>query len=137
MLPLSAGVETTAASYGNLGGVDTTQTPWHGHPHSAPITLPPNTAVWLAAPPPPRDFSVVAWARVADHDRLPQHPALGVTRDDWRRKWELMRAGCPDMQITTEHRVENSEWVANDAAERDGHHLPGEGGAADLRLSHR
>ncbi|MGF6887758.1 1,4-alpha-glucan branching enzyme [Nocardia sp. GAS34] len=32
---------------GNLGGVDTTQTPWHGRPHSAPITLPPNTAVWL------------------------------------------------------------------------------------------
>jgi predicted ester cyclase len=36
-----------------------------------------------------------------------------VTRDDWRRKWEHMRAGCPDMHVTTEHSVESGEWVAN------------------------
>ncbi|HVV12636.1 ester cyclase [Amycolatopsis sp.] len=34
-------------------------------------------------------------------------------RDDWRRKWEAMRAGCPDMEVVTEHSVENGEWVAN------------------------
>ena len=33
---------------GNLGGVDTTDTPSHGRPHSAPITLAPNSALWLA-----------------------------------------------------------------------------------------
>ena len=36
-----------------------------------------------------------------------------VTREDWRRKWELMRAGCPDMEVITEHSVQNGEWVAN------------------------
>ncbi|WP_062981937.1 ester cyclase [Nocardia anaemiae] len=36
-----------------------------------------------------------------------------VTREDWRRKWEQMRAGCPDMEVITEHSVENGEWVAN------------------------
>ncbi|NUT42952.1 MAG: SnoaL-like domain-containing protein [Thermoactinospora sp.] len=36
-----------------------------------------------------------------------------VSREDWRRKWEHMRAGCPDMEVTTEHSVENGEWVAN------------------------
>jgi predicted ester cyclase len=36
-----------------------------------------------------------------------------ATRDDWRRKWELMRVGSPDMRITTEHSVESGEWVAN------------------------
>jgi predicted ester cyclase len=36
-----------------------------------------------------------------------------VTREDWRRKWESMRAGCPDMEVSTEHSVENGEWVAN------------------------
>lgn len=35
------------------------------------------------------------------------------SREDWRRKWEAMRAGCPDMEVTTEHSVENGEWVAN------------------------
>jgi predicted ester cyclase len=34
-------------------------------------------------------------------------------REDWRRKWEHMRAGCPDMEVITEHSVENGEWVAN------------------------
>jgi predicted ester cyclase len=36
-----------------------------------------------------------------------------VGREDWRRKWEYMRAGCPDMEVITEHSVENGEWVAN------------------------
>jgi predicted ester cyclase len=36
-----------------------------------------------------------------------------VTREDWRRKWEHMHAGCPDLEVTTEHSVENGEWVAN------------------------
>jgi len=36
-----------------------------------------------------------------------------VTRDDWRRKWEQMKAGSPDMEVTTEHSVEDGEWVAN------------------------
>ena len=36
-----------------------------------------------------------------------------ATRDDWRRKWESMRAGCPDMEVITEHSVEDGEWVAN------------------------
>jgi predicted ester cyclase len=38
---------------------------------------------------------------------------LRVGREDWRRKWEYMRAGCPDMEVITEHSVENGEWVAN------------------------
>jgi predicted ester cyclase len=38
---------------------------------------------------------------------------LLVTREDWRRKWEHMRAGCPDMETITEHTVEDGEWVAN------------------------
>ncbi|MCF2533558.1 ester cyclase [Yinghuangia soli] len=36
-----------------------------------------------------------------------------VTREDWRRKWEAMAAGCPDMQVTTEHTIENGDWVAH------------------------
>jgi predicted ester cyclase len=36
-----------------------------------------------------------------------------ATREDWRRKWEHMRVGCPDMEAITEHSVENGEWVAN------------------------
>ncbi|MFE3099252.1 ester cyclase [Nocardia tengchongensis] len=36
-----------------------------------------------------------------------------VTRDDWRRKWELMQTSCPDMEVITEHSVENGEWVTN------------------------
>ena len=36
-----------------------------------------------------------------------------ATREDWRRKWEYMRAGCPDLEVVTEHSVENGEWVSN------------------------
>jgi predicted ester cyclase len=36
-----------------------------------------------------------------------------VTREDWRRKWEQMRAGSPDMEVITEHSVEDGEWVAH------------------------
>jgi predicted ester cyclase len=36
-----------------------------------------------------------------------------ATREDWRQKWEQMRAGCPDMEVITEHSVEDGEWVAN------------------------
>nr|WP_276514874.1 ester cyclase [Nocardia transvalensis] len=36
-----------------------------------------------------------------------------VTREDWRRKWEQTRAACPDMEVITEHSVENGEWVAH------------------------
>jgi predicted ester cyclase len=36
-----------------------------------------------------------------------------VSREDWRAKWEYMRAACPDMEVITEHSVENGEWVAN------------------------
>jgi predicted ester cyclase len=36
-----------------------------------------------------------------------------VTHEDWRRKWEHMWASCPDMEVITEHSVENGEWVAN------------------------
>jgi predicted ester cyclase len=36
-----------------------------------------------------------------------------VTREDWRRKWAQMRAGSPDMEVITEHSVEDGEWVAH------------------------
>ena len=36
-----------------------------------------------------------------------------ATREDWRRKWEQMRAGCPDMEVTTEHRMEDGDWIAH------------------------
>jgi predicted ester cyclase len=36
-----------------------------------------------------------------------------VTREDWRRKWEQMRAGSPDMEVITEQSVEDGEWVAH------------------------
>lgn len=36
-----------------------------------------------------------------------------VSREDWRRKWEHMLTGCPDLEVITEHSVENGEWVAN------------------------
>jgi predicted ester cyclase len=36
-----------------------------------------------------------------------------VTRDDWRRKWEQMQAGSPDMEVTTEQSVEDGEWIAH------------------------
>jgi predicted ester cyclase len=36
-----------------------------------------------------------------------------ATREDWRRKWEQMRAGCPDLEVTTEHRMEDGDWVAH------------------------
>jgi predicted ester cyclase len=38
---------------------------------------------------------------------------LPATRDDWRRKWEYMAAGSPDLRVSTEHTVEDGEWVAN------------------------
>ena len=45
-------VNTDAAEWGgsgvgNLGGVDADQTPWHGQPASAELTLPPLGVVWL------------------------------------------------------------------------------------------
>jgi len=36
-----------------------------------------------------------------------------VTREDWRRKWDHMRAGCPDMHVITDCSVEHGEWVAH------------------------
>jgi predicted ester cyclase len=36
-----------------------------------------------------------------------------ATREDWRRKWQQMRAGCPDMEVTAEHSVQDGEWVAH------------------------
>jgi predicted ester cyclase len=36
-----------------------------------------------------------------------------VTREDWLHKWQLMLSGCPDMEVITEHSVEDGEWVAN------------------------
>lgn len=36
-----------------------------------------------------------------------------VTRADWRRKWELIVAGVPDIEIVTEASIENGDWVAN------------------------
>jgi len=36
-----------------------------------------------------------------------------VTREDWRRKWEAMQAGCPDMEVVTEHTLADGEWVAH------------------------
>jgi predicted ester cyclase len=36
-----------------------------------------------------------------------------ATREGWRRKWEQMLAGSPDLEVTTEHTVTDGEWVAN------------------------
>jgi predicted ester cyclase len=36
-----------------------------------------------------------------------------VRREDWRRKWEHMRAGSPDLKVTIERSLEDGEWVAN------------------------
>jgi predicted ester cyclase len=36
-----------------------------------------------------------------------------ATREDWRRKWEQMLAGAPDLEVTTEDTVTDGEWVAN------------------------
>ena len=36
-----------------------------------------------------------------------------VTREDWRRKWESMRAASPDLEIFTEQSVEEGEWIAH------------------------
>jgi predicted ester cyclase len=36
-----------------------------------------------------------------------------VTREDWRRKWELMQSGSPDMKVVTENTLEDGEWVAH------------------------
>mgnify|MGYP000449815698 CR=1 FL=1 len=35
------------AGAGNLGGVQAVGQPWHGRPASAPLTLPPLSAIWL------------------------------------------------------------------------------------------
>jgi 1,4-alpha-glucan branching enzyme len=34
---------------GNMGRVRSDREPWHGLPHSAPLTLPPLAVVWLHA----------------------------------------------------------------------------------------
>ena len=44
-----------------------------------------------------------------------------ATREDWRRKWELMRAGSPDMEVVTVQSIEDGEWVANRYAIRGTH----------------
>ncbi len=49
-------LNTDAAAYhgsgqGNLGSVVATGQPWHGRPASAPVLLPPNSAIWLALEP--------------------------------------------------------------------------------------
>ncbi|GAA1692629.1 hypothetical protein GCM10009765_47440 [Fodinicola feengrottensis] len=44
-----------------------------------------------------------------------------VTRDDWRRKWAGMMAGCPDLEITVEHTVVDGEWAANRCTMRGTH----------------
>jgi predicted ester cyclase len=36
-----------------------------------------------------------------------------VTREDWLRKWEQMRAGSPDLQMITQHSMEDGEWLAH------------------------
>lgn len=36
-----------------------------------------------------------------------------VTREDWRRKWESMRAASPDLEVVTEQSVEEGEWIAH------------------------
>jgi predicted ester cyclase len=36
-----------------------------------------------------------------------------ATRDDWKRKWAQMWAGCPDVVVTVEHTVEDGEWASN------------------------
>jgi predicted ester cyclase len=36
-----------------------------------------------------------------------------VAREDWRRKWESMRAASPDLEIVTEQSVEEGEWIAH------------------------
>ncbi|MCM6778180.1 1,4-alpha-glucan branching protein GlgB [Nocardia sp. CDC159] len=46
-------LNTDAQAYGgsgigNLGSIEATNHPWHGRPHSAAVTLAPNSAVWLA-----------------------------------------------------------------------------------------
>ena len=36
-----------------------------------------------------------------------------ATREDWRHKWEQIRAGCPDLEIITEHSMQDGEWLAH------------------------
>ena len=36
------------SGWGNMGGVDATETPWHGQPASALLQLPPQGVLWLA-----------------------------------------------------------------------------------------
>jgi 1,4-alpha-glucan branching enzyme len=42
------GAEWGGSGLGNLGAVDATETPWHGQPYSALVTLPPLAVLWLA-----------------------------------------------------------------------------------------
>jgi predicted ester cyclase len=57
-----------------------------------------------------RDNDFEAALRFIAPESLDQgHP---VTRDDWRRKWEQMRQGSPDMEVITEHSMEDGEWIA-------------------------
>jgi predicted ester cyclase len=44
-----------------------------------------------------------------------------VPREDWRRKWQHMRSGSPDLETVTVHSVEGGEWVANRYAIRGTH----------------
>ncbi|MFF4991457.1 ester cyclase [Streptosporangium saharense] len=57
------------------------------------------------------DNDLDAGLRRVAPDSLDQGRRVG--REDWRRKWEHMLAGCPDLEVVTEHSVENGEWVAN------------------------
>ncbi|MEG8183766.1 1,4-alpha-glucan branching protein GlgB [Nocardia terpenica] len=65
---------------GNLGGVDATAEPWHGRPASAPITLAPNSAVWLTPehrPVAPRDLE-------SAESSVQRGGELAARRDDHR-----------------------------------------------------
>ncbi|WP_194819806.1 1,4-alpha-glucan branching protein GlgB [Nocardia sp. XZ_19_385] len=44
-------IDYGGSGLGNLGAVKTEDIPWHGRPCSAAVTLAPNSAIWLAAPP--------------------------------------------------------------------------------------
>ncbi|MBH0779535.1 ester cyclase [Nocardia bovistercoris] len=66
-----------------------------------------------------RDGDVDAALRLIAPESLDQ--GVRVTREDWRRKWDYMRAGSADMEVITEHTVENGEWVANRYAIRGTH----------------
>ncbi|MGW4714271.1 ester cyclase [Nocardia sp. NPDC004260] len=36
-----------------------------------------------------------------------------MTREDWRRKWQSMWTGAPDLQVVVEATIESGEWVAH------------------------